>query len=284
MMKRTLTLLLTAVITATAMNAATHTCRYFTIDTPDDSWEVDDSHSLGDMGARIMISRNDGTQGLTHVARIDYVDRPFTPTSYLQSQIVEQRDNFARSADNFSQIADTTFAGYAARCVRFDKQANGSTYNFTAFAFNAGFGTVLVIQGQQDDAPAIVGRVTSTIQLVNPGQPANLEQLVAASKNSLKRRSATWDDNGEKLFDISLPDSATVQLDMEIPFIKRDDIDVTAFVQTKRKNWTKHRKELGLLCGIVDMAAREGRSIRYVYHESRGNELGTLLILPEEVR
>ncbi len=282
-MKRTLTLL-AAVITAATTWAATHSCRYFTIDTPDDSWQVDDNHALGDMGARMMISRNDGTQGLTHVARIDYIDRPFTPASYLQSQLVEHRDNFARSASNFTAIADTTFAGYQAKWVKFVKEANGTTYHFTALAFNAGFGTVLVIQGQQADAPAIMGRITSSIKFSAPEQPTSLEQLVEASKASLQRRRATWDDNGEKLYAVSLPDSATVQLDMEIPFINRDAIEVTTFVQTKRKNWTKHRKELGLHCGIVDMAVREGRSIRYVYHETRGDELGTLLILPEEVR
>ncbi len=282
-MKRTL-LLAAACITAAATWATTYSCKYFAIDTPDDSWQIDQNHALGEMGARIMVSRNDGTNGLTHLARIDYIDRPFTPASYLQDQVVDRRDNFAHSAKEFSGIADTTFAGYAAKYVKFEKEANGTTYNFTAVAFNAGFGTVLVIQGQQSDAAAIVGRITSTIKPVVPAQPQTLGQLVEASKASLDKRRATWDDNGEKLISVTLPDATTVQLDMEIPFVTREAIVVPTFVQAKRKQWIKHRKEVALRCSIVEMAVKEGRSIKYVYHESKGAEIGSMLILPEEVR
>lgn len=282
-MKRIL-LLAAAAIAAASTWATTYSCKYFSIDTPDDSWQVDENHALGEMGARIMVSRNDGTNGLTHLARIDYIDRPFTPASYLQAQVVDRRDNFTRSAKDMGAIADTTFAGYAAKYVKFAKDANGSLYNFTAVAFNAGFGTVFIIQGQQSDAAAIVGRITSTIKPVAAQQPTSLEMLVAESKASLAKRRATWDDNGEKLIAVSLPDSATVQLDMEIPFVTRDAIVVPTFVQTKRKQWIKHRKEVALRCSIVDMAVKENRSIKYVYHETKGDELGTMLILPEEVK
>ena len=282
-MKRSL-LALGALITTLAATAATHSCQYFTIDTPDDSWTVTPDHGLGDMGARMMVSRNDGTQGLTHLARIDYVDRPFTPASYLTSQVVNKRDNFTHSAVNIGTIADTTFAGYNAKYVNFDKDANGSIYHFAAIAFNAGWGTYFIIQGQQDDAASIVGRITSSVKPVASVQLTSLAQLVEAGKESLARRRAAWDDGGEKLMAVSLPDDATVQLDIEVPFVTAEAIDLPTFIQTKRKNWIKHRKEVALRDGIIDLAKKEGRSIKYVYRETRGKEIGTMVILLEEIR
>ncbi len=268
---------------ATAWGAQ-FSCKYYTIDTPDDSWQVAQDHALGEMGARMMVSRNDGTNGLTHLARIDYIDRPFTPASYLTSQVVNRRDNFTHSAINISALGDTTFAGYQAKRVKFNKEANGTTYDFTAIAFNAGWGTFFIIQGQQDDAAAIVGRVTSSVKPAVAGQPATLDELVAASKSSLSRRRAVWDDGGEKLIAVSLPDTSTVQLDIEVPFVTAEAINLPVFIQTKRRQWIKHRKEVALRCGIVEMAVASGRSIKYVYHETKGQEIGTMLILPEEVR
>lgn len=282
-MRKTL-LLIAGLVMTSAASAATFSCRYFSIDTPDDSWQVVQDRALGEMGARMMVSRNDGTTGLTHLARIDYIDRPFTPESYLKSQVADRRDNFTHSATGISTIADTTFAGYDARCIKFSKEANGGIYNFVAIAFNVSFGTMFIIQGQQSDAASIVGRITSSVKPVQASQPASLEQLVAAAKASLSRRHAVWDDGGEKLISVSLPDTATVQLDLEVPFIQADAIVVPTFVQTKRKQWIKHRKEVMLRCSIIDMAVKEGRSIRYVYRDSKGVEIGSMLIMPEEVR
>lgn len=282
-MKRTTLFLSSLFIAATAI-ASTFSCKYFTVDTPDDSWQVTQDHGLGEMGARMMVSRNDGTTGLTHLARIDYVDRPFTPASYLKAQVVDRRDNFTHSAVDISAVTDTVFAGYQAQCVKFNKDANGAVYHFEAIAFNAGFGTVFIIQGQQDDAAAIVGRITSSIKPAVPQQPATIEQLAEASKASLSRRHAVWDDGGEKLTAVSLPDDNTVQLNIEVPFITVDAIVVPTFIQTKRKQWIKHRKDVALRCSIVDMAVKAGRSIRYMYHDSKGQEIGSMLILPEEVR
>ena len=283
-MKRSLLVLAGACLMALQATAATYECKYFTIDTPDDSWQVTKDHALGEMGARMMVSRNDGTNGLTHLARIDYIDRPFTPASYLTSQVVNHRDNFTHSAQDISAIADTTFAGYAAKYVKFSKNANGSDYNFTAIAFNVAFATVFIIQGQQSDAAAIVGHITKTIKPVNPMQPATLEQLVEASAASLSRRRAVWDDGNERLISVTLPDSETVQLNIEAPFITRDAINITTFVQSKRKQWIKHRKDVALRCSIIDKAVAQGRKIKYVYYETKGQEIGTMLILPEEAK
>lgn len=284
-MKKHALLAIAALASSATMWATSFSCKYFAIDTPDDSWEVTEDHALGEMGARMMVARNDGTKGLTHLARIDYVDRPFTPESYLTSQVVNRRDNFAHSATGISAVSDTTFAGYTAKYVKFNKEAYGSTYAFTAIAFNAGFGTYFIIQGQQSDAASIIGRVTASIKPVASLQPTTLAQLVEASKASLSRRPAVWDDGGEKLKSVSLPaEGNIVQLYIDVPFITVDAIVVPTFIQTKRKQWINHRKEVALRCGIVDMAVKEGRGIVYVYRDSKGEEIGTMLILPEEVR
>ena len=86
--------------------------RYFALTTPDDSWAVsDDEGAWSRMGARAMISRSDIRRVALDLARIDYLEMPFTPESYLKSQVVERKDIFCKNADSIGAITDTIMLG-----------------------------------------------------------------------------------------------------------------------------------------------------------------------------
>ena len=234
------------------------------------------------MGARAMISRSDLHRVALDLARIDYLEVPFTPESYLKSQVVERKDIFCKGADSIGAIADTTLLGRPAKRVHFTKHANGHAYLCTATAMTVGFGTLFVIQGRQQGQPNVIGRVVNALQFrCDTTSLHGTAQLVAAAQQVLKRH--TLVSRGiDEMKAVSMPDSATVQMTVVAPYLTRNAVDVPRFVQAKRAEWMKAQTEGTLTDLLLATAMRERKELRYLFVDDKNKEIGTLLILPEE--
>ena len=282
-MKRTFSMICVALLAAFALAAATIENRYFALTTPDDSWALsDDDGAWNRMGARVMVSRSDAARAALDLARIDYLEMPFTPDSYLQSQVVGRRDIFCKSATNFGQMADTTLLGFPAKTVSFTKQANGHTYLCTAMAATVGFGTLFVIQARQQGQPNVIGRVVNATTFKCDTTALNgVEQMVLAAQRVLTRPPLV-STGIDEMKAIAMPDNQTVQFTVVAPYITRDAVDVPMFVQTKRAEWMRARRDSSLTDLLLATAMAECKQLRYVFVDDKNREIGTLLILPEE--
>jgi len=281
-MRRLLTLTLLAMAAMVAV-ASTIENRYFTLTTPDDSWAVsDDAGAWSRMGARAMVSRSDLHRIALDLARIDYLEIPFTPDSYLRTQVVERKDIFCKTADSIGAITDTTMLGRPAKTIQFTKHANGHTYLCSATAMTVGFGTLFIIQGRQQGQPNVIGRVVNALQMrCDTTTLQGTAQLVQAAQRVLKHHTLVSRGINE-MKAVSMPDTATVQFTVVAPYLTRDAVDVPLFVQAKRAEWFKARNERALTDLLLATAMAERKQLRYVWVDDKGHEIGTLLILPEE--
>lgn len=281
-MRRLLTLTLLAMAAMVAV-ASTIENRYFTLTKPDDSWAVsDDAGAWSRMGARAMVSRSDLHRIALDLARIDYLEIPFTPDSYLRTQVVERKDIFCKTADSIGAITDTTMLGRPAKTIQFTKHANGHTYLCSATAMTVGFGTLFIIQGRQQGQPNVIGRVVSALQMrCDTTTLQGTAQLVQAAQRVLKHHTLVSRGINE-MKAVSMPDTATVQFTVVAPYLTRDAVDVPLFVQAKRAEWFKARNERALTDLLLATAMAERKQLRYVWVDDKGHEIGTLLILPEE--
>lgn len=283
MNQRFATLTLTLVMALATVLASTIENRYFALTTPDDSWAVsDDGGAWSRMGARAHISRSDLTQKALDLARIDYVEVPFTSESYLRSQVLQRRDIFCKGADSIGAIGDTILLGRAAQRVHFTKQANGHTYHCTAMAMTVGFGTLFVIQARQLGQPNVIGRVVSALQFkCDTTTLRGTAQLVPAAQHVLKHHPLVSTGIDEMKW-LAMPDSATLEFTVVAPYLTRQAVNVPLFVQAKRAEWFRAQREASLTDLLLATAMRERKQLRYVFVDDKGKEIGTLLILPEE--
>lgn len=282
-MKRVIIMMVAGLLVVAVGWATTIENRYFAIAMPDDSWSVsDDGGALSRMGARSMISRSDASGVAMELARIDYLEMPFTPESYLQSQVVGRRDIFCKSADSIGTMADTVLMGRQAQRIHFYKRANGHTYQCTALAMTVGFGTLFVLQGRQVGLPNVIGRVVSGMEFrCDTASLHGTTQLVRAAQRVLKKHPLV-STGIDELKSVSLPDSATLEFKVVAPYLTRDAVNVPMFVQAKRAEWMKAHRESSLTDLLLATAMSERKQLRYVFVDDKGREIGTLLILPEE--
>lgn len=282
-MRRIVTITMMVAVATLVAIASTIENRYFALTTPDDSWAVnDDGGAWSRMGARAMISRSDIHHVALDLARIDYLEMPFTPETYLQSQVVERKDIFCKSADSIGAIADTTMLGRPAKTVRFTKHANGHTYLCSATAMTVGFGTLCIIQGRQQGQPNVIGRVVNALQFrCDTTTLHGTAQLVKAAQRVLKRHPLV-STGIDEMKAVAMPDTATLEFTVVAPYLTRDAVEVPLFVQAKRAEWFRARTQGTLTDLLLATAMHERKQLRYVYVDDKGREIGTLLILPEE--
>ena len=89
--------------------------------------------------------------------------------------------------------------------------------------------------------------------------------------------------NNEHLSGVELsPDTATLTLKVTVPYITKESVNVPAFVMTKRDAWFRQAPEALKFNLLLAAAVRERKMLRYLYVDTKGNEIGTLLIMPEE--
>ena len=151
------------VVAAMSAAAATVENEFFSISTPDDSWFLAKDDALKPFGGRIDVTRLDARGATLELARIDYIEGAFDPTLYLQKQVVSKKDIFCRTATEFTEIYDSGLAGFEAKSVGFKKTSNNYLYDCEAVAFNAGFGTFLVIMAHRNGDPSLIGRIVSSL-------------------------------------------------------------------------------------------------------------------------
>lgn len=278
------TRLITAIVaaaTALALQAATVSNAFFSLTTPDDSWAVSTDNSMRSIGARVLLQRSSGG-GISELARIDVIDAPFDPESYLQSQAVERRDPFCREAVEVGEVTDTTFALLPAKHVRFAKVSRGVRYECEAVALNAGFCTLYAVSGHRSGLPNVVGAVAGSLRWLYPtAQLSGTEALVKAAKTALAKHNMHIADN-EYLTHVELTDPQTLELEVMIPYLTKESVNVTAFVQQMRERWFKTLDGSYRLNLLIRAAADERKQLRYVYTDNRGGEIGTMLIYPQE--
>ena len=282
-MRRIVTITMMVAVATLVAIASTIENRYFALTTPDDSWAVNDvGGAWSRMGAGAMISRSDIHHVALDLARMDYLEMPFTPETYLQSQVVERKDIFCKSADSIGAIADTTMLGRPAKTIGFTKHANGHTYVCSATAMTVGFGTLFVIQGRQQGQPNVIGRVVNALQMrCDTTTLQGTARLVQAAQRVLKHHGLV--SRGiDEMKSILMPDTATVEFTVVAPYLTRDAVDVPLFVQAKRAEWFKAHNENALTDLLLATAMAERKQLRYIFVDDKNKEIGTLLILPEE--
>lgn len=281
-MKRLFSLLaLVAVVLGS--NAATVENAFFKVSTLDDSWFLNNDDALRPYGARVDVARMDARGATLELARIDYIEGAFDPLLYLQHQVVEKKDVFCRAATSFTQVYSTLMAGYDAQCVQFKKTSNNYNYDCEAVTFNVGYGTVLVIMAHREGNPSLIGRVVDGITFkVDTTPMTSTQQYVdAASKVVAKHHLPIG--NNEHLCGVDMSsDSATVTLKVMVPYITKESVNVPAFVMTKRDAWFKQAPEALKFNLLLATVTNERKNLRYHYIDTKGNEIGTLLIMPEE--
>ncbi len=280
-MGKILDLAIAAIMAIASAQAATVSNAYFTLTTPDDSWSVTTDPSMRSIGARVMLQRG-GSRGISELARIDVIAAPFSPEAYLESQAAGRRDPFCREAENVSAITDTAFAGCPAKRLSFTKRGHGDTYRCTAVALNVGFNTLYVVTGHRSSVPDVVETVAGQLKFkCDTSRLVTIEQFVHAAKGVLAKHNMQIADN-EYLDNAEMTDSATVELEVMIPYLTRQSVNVTAFVQQMRERWFTALPAAYRLNRLI-AAALDGRKLmRYVYTDSRGGEIGTMLIYPQE--
>ena len=256
---------------------------YYTLTAPDDSWIVQtDGTVLQSVGGRAMLHRNDARRHIMELARIDYLDGAFDPAEYLHEQVIEQRDVFCKNAIGFSEVQDTWFCGFNAKQVLFSKSSGGTTYQCAALVFNAGFTTFFIIKGHRSDMPDVVGTVLNsmtfhcdTTQLVTTA-----DYVKAVSATLLRHRLPIG--NNEMLTEVSQPDANTVELEILLPYVNHESVDVPMFVQTMRERWMKALPKQVKLNKFMATLVAEQKNLRYTYVDNNDYDIGTLLITPVE--
>lgn len=281
MMRRFFTIIMAAV--ALMGMAATVENEFFTISTPDDSWFLANDDALRPYGARVDVTRLDARGATLELARIDYIEGAFDPTLYLQKQVVGKKDIFCHSATHITDIYTSTLAGFAAQGVGFKKVSNNYTYECEAMAFNAGYGTFLVIMAHRAGEPSLIGRIVGSIKCKTDVTPLSTTSLMVNAAQKVVAKHHLPIGNNEHLSGVELtPDTATLTLKVTVPYITKESVNVPAFVMTKRDAWFKQAPEALKFNLLLAAAVRERKMLRYLYVDTKGNEIGTLLIYPEE--
>lgn len=281
MMRRIFTILMTLVALIT--HAAMVENEFFTISTPDDSWFLTNDDALRPFGARVDVTRLDARGATLELARIDYIEGAFDPTIYLQKQVVEKKDLFCRAATDFTEIYVSTMAGFDAQSVGFKKTSNNYTYDCEALAFNAGYGTFLVIMAHRQGEPSLIGRIVGTMKCKTDVTPLTTTAAMVKAAQAVVAKHHLQIGNNEHLSGVEMaPDTSTLTLKVTVPYITKESVNVPAFVMTKRDAWFKQAAEAMKFNLLLATATRERKSLRYLYVDTKGNEIGTLLIYPEE--
>lgn len=281
MMRRFFTIIMAAV--ALMGMAATVENEFFTISTPDDSWFLANDDALRPYGARVDVTRLDARGATLELARIDYIEGAFDPTLYLQKQVVGKKDIFCHSATHITDIYASTLAGFAAQGVGFKKVSNNYTYECEAMAFNAGYGTFLVVMAHRAGEPSLIGRIVGSIKCKTDVTPLSTTSLMVNAAQKVVAKHHLPIGNNEHLSGVELaPDTATLTLKVTVPYITKESVNVPAFVMTKRDAWFKQAPEALKFNLLLAAAVRERKMLRYLYVDTKGNEIGTLLIYPEE--
>lgn len=258
---------------------------FFTLNIADDSWHVvEPSTQKQAIETQVEISRADASRQIIELARIDYIEMAFKPAEYLEQQIVGKANIFCRIAKDFSEISDTTFAHLPAKCVHFVKSAAHHDFYCTAIALNAGYSTLLVITSHRDDVPNVVGDLVGTLTFKNEVQPlTTVAQYVDAINDVLDRHSLPIGVN-EHLKEVVIADSTTVELEIAVDYITQDGVNVPVFVQAMRDHWLKAVPSAYKLNSFTASIIDEGKTLRHVYVDSKGYDIGTLVITPTEYR
>ena len=281
MMRRFFTIMM-AVVALTGM-AATVENEFFTISTPDDSWFLANDDALRPYGARVDVTRLDAKGATLELARIDYIEGAFDPTLYLQKQVVGKKDLFCHSATDFTDVYPSTMAGFEAQGVGFKKTSNNYTYECEALAFNAGYGTFLVITAHRAGEPSLIGRIVGSMKCKTDVTPLYTTSLMVQAAKKVVAKHHLPIGNNEHLSGVELaPDSATLTLKVTVPYITKESVNVPAFVMAKRDAWFRQAPEALKFNLLLAAATRERKQLRYLYVDTKGNEIGTLLIYPEE--
>lgn len=282
-MRRYLVTILAMLAMALCAGAATVENEYFSISTPDDSWFLTNDDALRPYGARVDISRVDARGATLELARVDYIEGAFDPSLYLLRQVVGKKDVFCRAATGFGSIYDFSLAGFEGKCVDFKKTSNNHNYKCEAVAFNVGFGTFLVMMAHRADQPSLIARIVGGLTCkVNTTPLATAAGYVAAAGKVVKRHHLPIGNN-EHLSGVEMSaDSSTVSLTVTVPYITKENVNVPAFVMTKRDAWFKQAPEALDFNLLLAAATRERKNLRYFYADTKGKEIGTLLIMPEE--
>lgn len=284
-MRRLCFLIVAMVACATAFSAeaATVTNHFFSITTLDDSWFLTNDDALRPYGARVDVARVDARGATLELARIDYIEGAFDPLLYLKQQVLSKKDIFCRAATDFSDVYESFIAGQAAQCVNFKKKSNNFNYDCEAMTFNVGYGTFLIIMAHRSGMPSVVARVVDAMTFNIDTKPVTTaaDYVKAAGKVVAKHHLPIG--NNEHLSGVEMSkDSSTVTLKVTVPYITRESVNVPAFVMTKRDAWFKQAPEALKFNKLLAAITAERKSLRYFYADTRGNEIGTLLILPEE--
>ena len=280
-MRRFFTILM--VTAAICAAAATVENEFFSISTPDDSWFLMSDDALRPYGARVDVSRNDGRGATLELARIDYIEGAFDPALYLTHQVLEKKDIFCRTATDFTAIYDSEMAGFAAQSVQFKKTSHNYNYDCEAVAFNVGYGTFLVIMAHRDDQPSLIRRIVSGMTCKVDATPLTKTAPMVKAAQRVVAKHHLPIGNNEHLSGVEMaPDSSTVTLKVTVPYITKESVNVPAFVMTKRDAWFRQAPEALKFNMLLATATRERKLLRYLYVDTKGNEIGTLLIYPEE--
>lgn len=263
--------------------AATVENDFFTISTPDDSWFLANDDALRPYGARVDVTRLDAKGATLELARIDYIEGAFDPTLYLEKQVVGKKDLFCHSATDFTDVYPSAMAGFQAQGVGFKKTSNNYTYECEALAFNAGYGTFLVITAHRAGEPSLIGRIVGSMKCKTDVTPLYTTSLMVQAAKKVVAKHHLPIGNNEHLSGVELaPDSATLTLKVTVPYITKESVNVPAFVMAKRDAWFRQAPEALKFNLLLAAATRERKQLRYLYVDTKGNEIGTLLIYPEE--
>lgn len=280
-MRRFFTILM--VMVALMSQAATVENEFFTISTPDDSWFLTNDDALRPYGARVDVTRLDARGATLELARIDYIEGAFDPTLYLQNQIVGKKDLFCRTATEITEIYDSGLAGFEAKGVGFKKTSNNYLYECEALAFNAGYGTFLVIMAHRTGELSLIGRIVGTMTCKTDLTPLTTTSMMVQAAKKVVTKHHLPIGNNEHLSGVDMiPDTTTLTLKVTVPYITKESVNVPAFVMTKRDAWFRQAPEALKFNLLLAIAARERKQLRYLYVDTKGNEIGTLLIYPEE--
>lgn len=280
-MRRFITILMMTV--ALMGMAATVENEFFSISTPDDSWFLANDDALRPYGARVDVTRLDARGATLELARIDYIEGAFDPTLYLQKQVVGKKDIFCHSATEFTDIYPSTMAGFEAQSVGFKKSSNNYTYDCEAVAFTAGYGTFLVIMAHRTGDPSLIGRIVGTMRCKTNVTPLHTTSLMVQAAQKVVAKHHLPIGNNEHLSGVEMaPDTTTVTLKITVPYITKESVNVPAFVMSKRDAWFRQAPEALKFNLLLATATRERKLLRYLYVDTKGNEIGTLLIYPEE--
>ena len=280
-MRRFFTILM--VMVALMSQAATVENEFFTISTPDDSWFLTNDDALRPYGARVDVTRLDARGATLELARIDYIEGAFDPTLYLQNQVVGKKDLFCRTATEITEIYDSGLVGFEAKGVGFKKTSNNYLYECEALAFNAGYGTFLVIMAHRTGEPSLIGRIVGTMTCKTDLTPLTTTSMMVQAAKKVVAKHHLPIGNNEHLSGVDMvPDTTTLTLKVTVPYITKESVNVPAFVMTKRDAWFRQAPEALKFNLLLATAARERKQLRYLYVDTKGNEIGTLLIYPEE--